>query len=102
MPSICGGSKFVRLGDGQGFSEKFQIFISLMYFITIFFHYVKRKSPRFLQKLSFDKISLKNQNPLFFKRLLGCVHLFYWISYKLSKLSNSIGFFLYSDSKLKR
>ena len=43
------------LGDGQGFVEKFQFFISLMEFITTFFHGVRRTLPRFLQKLSFDK-----------------------------------------------
>ena len=45
----------MRLGDGRGFEEKFQILISLMEFIASFFHCVRRKSPRFLQKLSFDK-----------------------------------------------
>ena len=55
MSLVCQGSRFARLGDGQGFAEKFQIFISIMDFIAAFFHCVKRKSPRFLQKLSFDK-----------------------------------------------
>ena len=55
MPSVCAGSRFVRLGDGQGFTEKFHFFISLMDFITTFFHCVRRNLPRFLQKLSFDK-----------------------------------------------
>ena len=45
----------MRLGDGQGFVENFQFFIPIMEFITYFFHCVRRKSPRFLQKLSFDK-----------------------------------------------
>ena len=45
----------MRLGDGKGFKEKSQIFISLIEFISSFFHCVRRKSPRFLQKLSFDK-----------------------------------------------
>ena len=45
----------MRLGDGRGFTKKFKIFISLMDFIASFFHCVRRKSPRFLQKLSYDK-----------------------------------------------
>jgi hypothetical protein len=55
VSSVCGGSRFARLGDGRYFVENFQIFIPLMEFISYFFHCVKRKSPRFLQKLSFDK-----------------------------------------------
>ena len=55
MSSVCGGSRFVRLGDGRGFKEKLKIFISLIEFIAYFFHCVGRKSPRFLQKLSSDK-----------------------------------------------
>ena len=55
MSLVCGGNRFVRLEYGQGFVEKFQIFISLMDFIAGFFDNVRRKSPRFLQKLSFDK-----------------------------------------------
>ena len=55
MPSVCEGRRFVRLADGQGFTVKFQIFISLIDVIAAFFHCVRRKSPRFLQKLSFDK-----------------------------------------------
>ena len=53
--SVCGGSRFAMLGDGWGFMEKLKFFISLMEFIASFFHCVRRKSPRFLQKLSFDK-----------------------------------------------
>ena len=53
--SVCEGSRFTGLGDGQGFVEKFQIFISLIDFIADFFHCVRRKSPQVLQKLSFDK-----------------------------------------------
>ena len=56
-----------------------------MEFIATFFHCVKRTLPRFLQKLSFDKIWLKNQNPPFSKRFIGFVHFFYFISYQLQK-----------------
>ena len=35
MSSVCGGSRFARQGDGQGFAEKFQFLISIMDFITI-------------------------------------------------------------------
>ena len=45
----------MRLGDGQGFMEKLNFLISIMDFITTFFHCVRRNLPRFLQKLSFDK-----------------------------------------------
>ena len=55
VSSVCGGSIFVRLGDGKGFIEKFQFFISLIYFIATFFHCVRRTLPRFLQKPSLDK-----------------------------------------------
>ena len=55
MPSVCGGSRFTRPVDGQGFIEKLKFFISLMDFLAIFFHCVRRTLPRFLQKLSFDK-----------------------------------------------
>ena len=55
MLSICEGSRFSRLGDGRGFTKKFQILISLMDFIETLFYYVRRTLPRFLQKLSFDK-----------------------------------------------
>ena len=55
VPFVCGVSRFLGLGDGQGFMENLQDFISLMDFIATFFHCVKRTLPRFLQKLSFDK-----------------------------------------------
>ena len=55
MPSVCEGSRLARLGDVRGFIKKLQIFISLIYFFATFFHCFRRKSPRFLQKLSFDK-----------------------------------------------
>ena len=74
--AVCGGRRFARRGDGRGFAEKFQILISLMEFIGAFFHCVRRKSPRFLQKLSFDKIWLKNQNPMISQRFMGFVYLF--------------------------
>ena len=60
LPSVCGGSSFEGLGDGQGFMEKLQIFISLMYFIATFFHCGRINLPRFLQKLSFDKNLAEN------------------------------------------
>ena len=53
VSSVCGGSRFARIGDGQGFVEKLKFFISLMEFIAAFFHCVRRKSPRFLQKTEF-------------------------------------------------
>ena len=53
VPSVCEGSRFAGLGDGQGFMAKFQDFISLMEFITTFFHCVRRTLPRFLQKTEF-------------------------------------------------
>ena len=53
VSSVCGGSRFVRLGAGWGFTEKFQILISLMDFIATFFHCVRRTLPRFLQKIEF-------------------------------------------------
>ena len=59
------------LGDGKGFMEKFQIFISLMEFITTFFHCVKRKSPRFLQKLSFDKNLAEKPKSSVFETISG-------------------------------
>ena len=55
VPSVCEGSRFAGLGDGQGLMEKFQVLISLMYFIATFFHCVRKTLPRFFPKLSFDK-----------------------------------------------
>ena len=71
MSSVCGGSRFTRLGDGRGFVENFQIFISLMDFITYFFHCVRRKSPRFLQKLSFDKKLAEKPKSSVFETISG-------------------------------
>ena len=61
----------MRLGDGQGFMEKFQIFISLMEYITTCFHCVRRKSPRFLQKLSFDKNLAEKPKSSIFEMIYG-------------------------------
>jgi hypothetical protein len=36
VPSVCGVSRFMGLGDDQGFMEKFQVFISLMDFFAFF------------------------------------------------------------------
>ena len=69
VSSVCGGSKFARLGDGRGFEEKFQFFISLMEFIETFFHCVKRNLPRFLQKLSFDKKLAEKQKSSVFEMI---------------------------------
>lgn len=71
MPLVCEGNRFVRLGDGQGFVEKLQIFISLIDFIAAFFHCVKRKSPRFLQKLSFDKNLVEKPKSSDFETISG-------------------------------
>jgi len=76
VPSVCEGSRLAGLGDVRGFIEKFQVFISLIEFFAASFHCFRGKSPRFLQKLSFGKIWLKNQNPPISKRFLGFVHLF--------------------------
>ena len=71
VPSICEGSRFVRLGDGKGFMEKLQIFISLIDFISAFFHCVKKKSSRFLQKLSFDKNLAEKPKSFDFETISG-------------------------------
>ena len=71
MPSGCGVSRFKRIGDGRGFVEKFQILISLMYFITYFVHRVRRKSPQFLQKLSFDKNLVEKPKSSDFETIFG-------------------------------
>ena len=71
MSSVCGDSRFARLGDGQGFMEKFQFLISLMDFITTFIHYVRRNLPRFLQKLSFDKNLAKKPKSSVFETIYG-------------------------------
>ena len=55
VSSVCGGSRFAGLGDGQVFITKFKNLISFMDFIATFFHCVRRTLPRFFQKLSFDK-----------------------------------------------
>ena len=71
MPSVCGGSRFARLRDGQGFVETFKFFISIMEFIATFFHCVKRNLPRFLQKLSFDKKLAEKPKSFVFERISG-------------------------------
>ena len=71
MSSVCEGSRFVGLGDGQGFMEKFQDFISLMEFITNFFHCVRRTLPRFLQTLSFDKKLAEKPKSSVFETISG-------------------------------
>ena len=42
-----------------------------MDFIEPFFHYVKRKSPRFLQKLSFDKKLVEKPKSSVFEMIFG-------------------------------
>ena len=61
----------MRLGDGKGFMEKIQFFISLMDFITTFFHCVRRNSPQFLQKLSFDKNLAEKPKSSVFETITG-------------------------------
>jgi hypothetical protein len=61
----------MRLRDGQVFVEKFKIFISIMDFIPIFFHCVRRKSPRFLQKLSFNKNLAEKPKSSVFETISG-------------------------------
>jgi hypothetical protein len=69
VPSVCGGSRFARLGDGQGFMKKFQNFISLMDFIATCFHCVRRTLPRFLQKPSSNKNLTENQKSSIFEMI---------------------------------
>ena len=71
MSSVCGRSRFTRLGDGQGFMTKFQKFISLMDFIETFFHCVRRTLPQFLQKLSFDKNLAEKPKSSVFETISG-------------------------------
>ena len=71
MSSVCGGSRFARLGDGQGFAEKFQIFMFIMDFISTFFHCVRQILPRFLRKLSFDTKLAKKSNFSDFETISG-------------------------------
>ena len=71
VSSVCEGSRFAGLGDGQGFMEKFQEFISLMDFIATFFHCVRRTLPRFLQKLSFDKKLAEKSKSSVFETISG-------------------------------
>ena len=61
----------MRLGDGKVFLEKLHFFISLMEFIVAFFHCVRRKSPRFLQKLSFDKNLAEKPKSSIFETIYG-------------------------------
>ena len=71
MLSVCGGSRFKGLGDGQGFMTKFQNLISLMEFIATFFHCVRRTLPRFLQKLRFDKKLAEKTKSSVFETISG-------------------------------
>ena len=71
VPSVCEGSRFMGLGDGLGFMEKLKFFISLMDFISTFFHCVRRTLPRFLQKLSFDKKLAKKTKSFVFETISG-------------------------------
>ena len=71
VPSVCEGSRFAGLGDGQIFMKKFQNFISLMDFIATFFHCVRRILPRFLQKLSFDKNFAEKPKSSIFEMIFG-------------------------------
>jgi hypothetical protein len=71
VSSICGGSRFTGLEDGQGFMKKFQNLISIMDFIETFFHCFKRTLPRFLQKLSFDKKLAKKPKSSVFETISG-------------------------------
>ena len=76
VPSVCGGSRFVKLGDGQGVMENFQILISIMEFIEKKFHCVRRNLPQFLQKLSFDKKLAEKPKSSVFEMISGFVHFF--------------------------
>ena len=71
VSSVCERSRFVGLGDGQVFMEKFQYFISLMEFIANFFHCVRRNLPRFLQKLSVDKKLAEKPKSSVFETISG-------------------------------
>ena len=71
VSSVCGRSRFVGLGDGQGFMEKFKVFISLMDFIETFFHCVRKTLPRFLQKLSFEKNLAEKPKSSVFETISG-------------------------------
>ena len=71
MSSVCGGSRFTRLGNGQGFAEKFQVFISLMEFIATCFHCVKKNLTQFKQKLSFDKNLAEKPKSSIFETISG-------------------------------
>ena len=59
------------MGDGQGFMEKFQDFISLMVFIATFFHCVRGTLPQFLKKLSFDKKLAEKPKSSVFETISG-------------------------------
>ena len=61
----------MRLGNVQGLLEKFQILISLMEFIETLFHCVRRKSPQFLQKLSFHKNLAEKPKSSVFEMISG-------------------------------
>ena len=51
--------------------KNFNFFLSLMEFITTFFHYVKRTLPRFFQKLSFDKNLAEKPKSSVFETIYG-------------------------------
>ena len=71
MPSVCGGSRFARLRDGQGFMAKFQIFIPLMDFITYFFTMSEENHLDLCKKLSFDKNLAKRPKSSDFETISG-------------------------------
>ena len=61
----------MRIGDGQGFMKKLKNLISIMEFITTFFHCVRITLPRFLQKLSFDKNLAEKPKSSIFETIYG-------------------------------
>ena len=71
VSSVCEGSRFVELGDGQGFTKKIQEFISLLDFITTQKHRVRPTLPRFLQKLCFDTKLAEKPNFFDFETIYG-------------------------------
>ena len=76
VPSVCGVSRLVGMGDGQGFMEKFKFLISLMDFIATIFHCVRQILPRFLPKLSFDTNLVEKPNFSDFEKKFGfCSHI---------------------------
>ena len=94
VPSVCEGSKFIGLGEVQGFKSKLQNFIPFMEFITVWNHSFISIFTGFQQKLSSEQNLLKNQTSLFSKRFLGFVHLLEWIPIKLVKFPKYKIFYL--------